>query len=183
MQLAFILFIQLHNFSALDAYKTYLSLLCRSTSVLSNPDSTPGSLGQQNSTKLYAALLIDVLIPHIEHLREDFFADDMPDLEKFYLQELSALRTTLRQAKRSSSARNTELEQVETAWVQLAHRSKAKFGWDIGSLDSDQHGYAPEQVRAEAKGSGKTEYNLLSVPDDDDEYAEEGEDAPVVVEM
>ena len=107
----------------------------------------------------------------------------MPDLEKFYLQELSALRTTLRQAKRSSSARNTELEQVETAWVQLAQRSKAKFGWDIGSLDSDQHGYAPEQVRAEAKGSGKTEYNLLSVPDDDDEYAEEGEDAPVVVEM
>lgn len=62
------------------------------------------------------------------------------------------------------------------AWERLRKASEAKFGWELGRLE-------PDDVTILRHQKGRIEYNLLAEADEEDEYREEGEDAPVVVEL
>jgi A1 cistron-splicing factor AAR2 len=174
MQLAFILVTQLHNFSALEAYKRYISLMCRSSSTLL-PEST--GLSPSEGLPLVASFLSQVLLPHLERVRQEFFEEDLPDLDVFLLEELSVLRLALRAAQRhyESASDKTSFAQAREAWYNLRQAVDTRFGWKLGGLESDE--------AASAQKGGKLHYNLLSQPDEEDEYVEEGEDAPVVVEL
>ena len=171
LQLAFILFTQLHNFSALEAYKRYITLLCQSPSSLL-PSTDPSS---KDRVPLLASFLSRLLIPHLEYLRSDFFEEDLPDFDTFLLQEMATLRMSLRAANRFyMQEANENFAQVKEAWTKLAMLVSKKFGWHIGGLDSNSV-VKPQR--------GRLHYNLLAPPDDEDEYTEDGEDAPVVVDL
>lgn len=62
------------------------------------------------------------------------------------------------------------------AWERLRKAAEAKFGWELGRLE-------PDDVTILRHQKGRIEYNLLAEADEEDEYTEEGEDAPVVVEL
>lgn len=192
MQLAFVIFTQLKNFSALDSYKAYLTLLCRSISTF-----LPSSSGlpPSESIGLYKKFLDDVLLPHIEYLRLEFFEQDLPGLDIFLQEELGHLRMSLRAAYRhyfpnsthtgSSAAIQTIDEDTSLsvtfkklceAWERLRAAAETRFGWHLGRLE-------PDDVTLLRRQKGRLEYNLLAEADDDDEYREEGDDAPVVVEL
>lgn len=195
MQLAFVIFTQLQNFSALDSYKAYLSLLCRCTSTFL-PSST--GLPPSRSIALYSKLLLQVILPHIEHLRLEFFDQDLPGLETFLQAELGHLRMSLRVAYRHYYQGNTysghlaapqtideedvqqslaiSFKQLCQAWDQLRVAAESRFGWQLGRLE-------PDDVTMLRRQKGRLEYNLLAQADDEDEYIEEGDDAPVVVEL
>ena len=208
MQLAFILFTQLQNFSALEVYKRHLSLFSRSMStLLPESDNRPG-LSANTALPLYLNLLEKVLIPQFGYLRAEFFAEDLPDagFEEFLIAEIGthlrkALRTSSRShassSDRASLAAKGYLEKISSAWTRLSALLEKKFGWEpLGSLDaaSGKEGVRQdwEAVAREMKERGKTRvsYNLLKDPgdghgsDDGPEYEDEDdEDAPVVVEL
>jgi A1 cistron-splicing factor AAR2 len=196
MQLAFIIFTQLHNFSALDSYKSLLSLFSRSISVF-----LPSSNGLPpvRSIPLYISLLDEVLLPHIEHLRAEFFEQDLPGLDGFIQEEVANLRISLRAAYRhyfpesTQTGRTTaqvtisqssdednnlsiQFKKLCEAWERLRIASENRFGWLFGRLE-------PDDVTLLRQQKGRIEYNLLAEADEDDEYREEGDDAPVVVEL
>lgn len=172
LQLAYLIFTQLHNSSALDAYKRYTSILCRADSMY-----LPSSTGLSASVSLMVirTFVEQVLLVHLRHLRGDFFAEDMPELESFFIEELGQLRLALRRANRYYMQNNASaFEPVRTAWSSLAAFTSDKFGWRLGGLEPHDPAMAIP---------GRKLYNLLAPSDEEDEYAEEGEDAPVVVQL
>jgi A1 cistron-splicing factor AAR2 len=167
MQLAFVLFTQIHNFSALEAYKRLLSLVAHAQNFFL--PSNPGCLH-------FARQLIQtVLTPQFRSLRDEFFTLDLPELDAYFLSELGQLRTCLNEAAkawRSSTSPNERAEWSEFVsgiWQPFVDFVASKFAWQLGSLDEF------------ADVKGKTlHYNLLQ---EDDLLAEEGEDAPQVVDV
>ena len=152
MALAYILFTSVHNFSSLEAYKRLLSLLCRSTSALSS------------RLPLIHTLLSSLLRPQFEALPDNFFADELPVLETFFIAELAALRIGLRATTGAPA-------QLETVWTELG-RTVEKFGWNLGTLKPMPE--TPEHLKP-----GKTHYDLLRA--DGESEDEDDEDRPVVV--
>ena len=205
MQLAFILFTLLHNFSALEVYKRHLSLFSRSHSILLpvssetndfNPSTSPSVLS------LYLALMEKVLIPQFEYLRTEFFAEDLPDagLEEFLITELgNYLRRGLRAATKAytSGPGLKQMQAIDRVWTKFSNLLQAKFGWEhLGPLASvsgqKDTGKKWENIAKDLREQGKTKisYNLLKDlgegPDSDEgpEYEDEDdEEAPVVVEL
>lgn len=192
MQLAFVIFTQLQNFSALDSYKAYLMLSCRSISTF-----LPSSSGlpPSESIQLYSKFLEEVLLSHIEYLRVEFFEQDLPGLDTFLQEELGHLRMSLRAAYRHYFPSTTHVGQMTSiqtidedetlsipfkqlcgAWEKLRRAAETRFGWQLGRLE-------PDDVTLLRRQKGRLEYNLLAEADDDDEYREEGDEAPVVVEL
>lgn len=157
LQLSFILFIQLTNFSALDVYKDILSLLCRSSV-------------SPNDVDVYEQLL-RILYSQLASLRTEFFVEDLPALESFYLDSLDSLRRSLKMVATAQSV-------IVEGWNRLAQMARDRYGWGLRQVS----GYAKVQ-------SGTTHYDLLpregvgQQSDDEDLLAEEGEDAPVVVDL
>lgn len=184
-QLAFLLLTQLHNFSALTIYKLIVSLLCRSVAVL-QPATSPSptsSLPVERSLPLYTAFLQRGLLPHLQYLRTEFFDADLPGLDNFLQDEFAALRLSLRAARRqyagaSPSPGGELFSHLERAWESVRATAQSKFGWTLGGLTQD--GW--DDLRRSTEGKTRIEYNLLVQGDEEDEYTEEGEDAPVVVE-
>lgn len=140
----------------LDVYRNILSLLCRSSVSVNDGD-------------LYQDLLT-VVTSQIDFLRPEFFVEDLPELEAFYTDTFEALRHHLKSFGTST---------LVSQWERLSSLTKTKFGWNLKQIS----GYAQVQP-------GTTHYNLASessassrTMDDEDLLAEEGEDAPVVVEL
>ena len=184
-QLAFLLLTQLHNFSALTIYKLIVSLLCRSVAVLQPAISASptSSLPIERSLPLYTAFLQRGLRPHLQYLRPEFFDADLPGLDNFLQDELAALRLSLRAARRQYAstppAPGAELfGHLERVWESVRAIAQSKFGWILGGLAQD--GW--DDLRRSTEGKTRIEYNLLAQGDEEDEYTEEGEDAPVIVE-
>lgn len=200
MQLAFLLITQLHNFSALEAYKRYITVISHSNSILTGTSGMDegSSLSSADGVDLYIEILNTVLIPHLQYLRVEFFDEDLPGLDTFMLEELSNLRMAVRAALRhwsdpssaaatSGSSSTLSVQRVgaiaspgavgprlSQAWSELRRVVRDRFGWLLGGLEAED---------PTMRKGGKQVYNLLAQPDEEDEYTEEGEDAPVVVEM
>lgn len=165
IQLSFLLFSLLHNFASLEAYKRLISLHCRSPSIFSPTASSelPSPLPRPTILKHLTSLLRDILIPQLNFLRPEFFSEDMPGLDIFLIGELSALRLNLQVGLRGAGKRTEDegWEDVLGAWSLLRNLADTKFAWELERVDQ-----------------------MSAVHEDDlGLELEEGEDAPVVVEL
>ena len=150
LQLAFILFINVNNFSSLEIYKSIISLLCRSKDVLLPPTPNSSTIG----LSLYSDLLT-ILQAQLSSLREGFFDLDLPELDTFLIAELTFLRDSLRSVnKRWSNAQ--QWTSFTSHWSKFADYAGEKFGWDLKSLEKPLP-------------SGKLHYDLLKEGVESDE--------------
>lgn len=185
LQLSFILFTLLHNFSSLAAYKIMFSLLCRSSTLLypvpaRRPSIYSPKLLANESLPLFASFLT-ILIDQFEFLDSEFFAAQMPGLDNFLLDELDHLCIGLSDAapewNQSGSRGGAGVEIwrfIVERYVTFANLTSEKFGWQLGMIKGSRAtGYA-SQLAAKSK---EREHEV------DVEDLEEGEDAPVIVEM
>lgn len=154
-QFAYLLITQITNFSALDVYRDLLTLFAQSSVSANDLDSYTDFLSLLHS--------------QFTALRPEFFVEDLPELESFFINTLEALRQNLKPVA----------EHVAKPWTALQDLVQEKFGWPLKPVA----GFMPVQT-------GTTHYNLASqegqsgrVMDDEDLLAEEGDDAPVVVEL
>jgi A1 cistron-splicing factor AAR2 len=173
VQLAFVLFVFVHNFASLDCYKRFVTLICRSSTALLPNDDEEEEDGRH--LPLVTSFLSRVLYPQLQYLRPEFFDQDLPGLDTFLLDELDHhLRSGLREAGRSWNRDDPRWRELTAAWTRLAALVRERFAWELAGLDV---------VSAKTtKGARKIEYNLLREDrGEDEEYVEEGEFAPVVV--
>ncbi|KAL8293021.1 hypothetical protein RQP46_000715 [Phenoliferia psychrophenolica] len=179
-ELSFTLFTLLHNFSSLAVYKSLFALFARSSTLLLPPAKRPSPTSESSSSLLkleilpFYVCLLTVFHAQIAFLDDAFFSEQMPGLDTFLLTELDLLREAL-----SDAAREWPLEGgppfevwklVVAKWDALTALVMERFGWEVGVIRGTKSGFAGGQIRRD--------------PDEVDiEELEEGEDAPVFVEM
>ncbi|GAA5897504.1 AAR2 splicing factor family protein [Sporobolomyces salmoneus] len=185
LELSFILFTLVFNFSALTSYKSLFSLLCRS-SLLTHPSTSRPSLSSStdllpSSTTLpLFASFLQVLHSQFSFLDPSFFSTQLPSLESHLLSSLSSLRSSLSDAApewyalpNDSPAREI-WDTLVGRWNELAAMSMERFGWELGLIEGTKAKYT-ELTRKEEEGDGEGEVPF--------EELEEGEDAPVIVDL
>ncbi|WVF71280.1 hypothetical protein IAT40_006083 [Kwoniella sp. CBS 6097] len=185
LQLSFILLLHLSSYSALLVYKRLLTLICQSPSFISDPSSylstsssvIPSSSSSAKSQsqsqsqspvkrvkKMYTALL-GVLDKQIEAIPNGSFDTELPELDAFFQDQIESLRSNISAAVGSSGSvgheewNEVEKDGIRSAWKELENSAK-KWGWEIGSLDL-------------SKGADE----------DSEDEEEEGEYAPVIVDL
>lgn len=107
----------------------------------------------------------------------------MPSLEFYLLEELDALNSSLSDAAAEWSSREGEegyevWREVVKRWDLLANVAVEKFGWELGMIKGSRgrkHGYEGEQIKRDPGVYSDDEVDLDDL--------EEGEDAPVIVEL
>lgn len=186
LQLSFVLFSLLHNFSSLTVYKSLFSLLCRSISLVYPPSSRPSSTPLPSPTLSTAALplfasFLSLFAAQVEFLDSTFFSTQLPSLEAHLLDSLSALSTSLSDALPAWLVIAQDDPHVERVWKEVIKRWDAlaaitseKFGWDLGIIRGSRAKYT---TAAAGQGRVYKEEDEL-----DFEELEEGEDAPVIVD-
>lgn len=183
LQLAFVLFSLLHNFSSLTVYKSIVSLICRSATLVQPPPVRPPSaalpspLLSDASLPLFASFL-SVFLAQVQFLEGDFFATQLPSLERDLLDSLSALSQALSDSLTQWTAIGekepgtaTVWKEVVKRWDDLAAATMERFGWDLGVIKGTRAEYLVQGGRVER---AEDEVDL--------EDLEEGEDAPYVVD-
>lgn len=156
LQLSYVLLLHLSSYSALIVYKRILSLLTQSSDLLVSP----GTYLPDIDTRAIGTLifsLIETLKAQLVALPEGVFDTELPELDAYFMDELENLRLNISGA--SSRWAGPMRQKVETAWEDLQSKCKARWGWTIGSL---------------------SEARLQS---DEESDEEEGEYAPVIVDM
>jgi len=199
----------LHNFSSLSTYKSLISLFARSASLLlplsqrpPNPASPHPPLLALPALPLFASFL-STLLAQFAFLAPDFFAVQMTGLEDALLDEFAALRRGLRDADEAwerEPAREpgrAVWREVVGRWEDLRVRTTEKWGWTVGEVRRPKRVLA-EVEKAEQQGGRGGKWDDSSDEDDgadarggvedgsdyiDIEDLEEGDDAPVIVEM
>lgn len=183
IQLSFVLFALLHNFSSLSVYKSLFSILCRSTSLLLPPADRPPANGSPyaptlltlEALPLYASFF-SILLDELAFLDDEFFSSQMPGIDIFMLNELDALCLSLSEASPHWNAvggpGGAIWRVVVERWDKITNVTTEKFGWQLSMIKgSKRHGYPGAQRTREQED----EVDL--------EDLEEGEDAPVIVDM
>ncbi|GAA5919404.1 hypothetical protein JCM1841_005995 [Sporobolomyces salmonicolor] len=211
LQLSFVLFSLLHNFSSLSSYKSLLALVCRS-SVLALPSSSrpplpslPSPLLDSDVTLPLLASFLSLFLAQLEFLDPDFFATQLPALETHLLAELEHLRVALSDASASwqslaqpalastsplppSSGPAAVWSTLVARWNAVAATSMEKFGWDLGLIEGTKARYFElrQSTTKEREGGGLgSEWEDQEEGDTGEipfEELEEGEDAPVIVD-
>lgn len=161
LQLAFVIFINVQNFSSLLAFKRFLSILARSERIFYQADLwEEGGLTRQSVEELYLQLL-RTLAAQLQSLSETFFTVDLAGtgLQDFWREGLQALCTSL--ANGHAEAAHTESNSMSSPMQEALSRLKTiaqeRFQWTFAT-ENPQMGM-------------------------DGETLEEGEDAPVIVDM
>ncbi|BGP42201.1 hypothetical protein JCM10449v2_006206 [Rhodotorula kratochvilovae] len=183
LQLAFVLFSLVHNFSSLSTYKALFSLICRA-STLARPTSR-----RDTSSPFAAELLTDSSLPlfasflstfhaQVDFLEPTFFSTQLPSLEQHLLDSLLHLSNALSDALpawEELGARDANVagvwREVVKRWDALATLTTAKFGWELGVIRGSRAKYLSREGRSRR---AEDEVDL--------EDLEEGEYAPVVVD-
>lgn len=172
VQLSFILFTLLHNFSSLAIYKTLFSLICRSTSLaLPKPTSAHPQL-LPSALPLFTSFLT-LLTSQLTFLDTSFFAEQMPSLDFYLLGELDALNAALSDANAEWEGQEVWKEVIKR-WDALSAVAMERFGWELGMIKGSR-GREREQIKRDPGVYSDDEIDLDDL--------EEGEDAPVIVEM
>jgi A1 cistron-splicing factor AAR2 len=161
------------------------SLLCRSATLLQpitarRPSIYLPALLVDESLPLFASFLT-ILIDQFEFLDPEFFAAQMPGLDNFLLDELDHFCTALSDAALEWNQLGSEGGAGVEVWkiiveryVKFANLTSEKFGWQLGMIKGSRAtGYASQL----ATRSGEREHEV------DIEDLEEGDDAPVIVDM
>ncbi|GJN92467.1 hypothetical protein Rhopal_005497-T1 [Rhodotorula paludigena] len=183
LQLAFVLFSLVHNFSSLSTYKSLFSLICRSATLVYPPSSRPTTtslpspLLSTTSLPLFASFL-SAFHAQVDFLDETFFSAQLPSLEQHLLDSLAELSQALSDALPAwedlgahDAAVAGVWNEVIRRWDALAALTTAKFGWDLGVVRGSRAKYLSAGGRAQRAAD---EVDL--------EDLEEGEDAPVVLD-
>lgn len=169
LQIAFLLFLQLHNYSSLLVYKRLLGLFCQSSSILVDKEL---SVDIKCDWPALFRDLVRTLDAQVMLLPEDFFTDS-PDagLENFIIMQLVSLSQNLMSC--CSSMPDTDKWSIAKASEQLRKTVESRFRWQLPRwrerLDVTVPG-EPDQHHATRDGM-------------DSDYEEEGDDAPVIVEL
>ena len=173
LELAFILFLTANNAYALDQWKQLVELFCRSTSIIGassgfalHPSTVPSPSTESSPVIDAHIAFLTTLRAQLQLLADDFWScQSSQHEESALLKNLDVLRASVARSLSSSasvarqnSAEEMQREQLIKAWRSLSH-STTRFGWDLDRrLDEE----------AEVQ---------------DDLLAEEGEDAPVIVDL
>lgn len=107
----------------------------------------------------------------------------MPSLDCHLLEELDALNSSLSDAAAEWATREGEegyevWREVVRRWDALANVAVEKFGWELSMIKGSRgrkHGYEGEQIKRDPGVYSDDEVDLDDL--------EEGEDAPVIVEL
>lgn len=167
LQLSFILFLHLSSYSSLLTYKRILALLCQSSSFLVSPSTflspprlDPNAHVGEGTKTLYKELLKTLRV-EIEALPDGVFDTELPEMDVFYLDQLENLRRNLAfaiwgEVEEGTACTEPERQSFKSLWNALRDSAWKKWKWDI-----DELGHRVDE-------------------EDEDE---EGEYAPVVVDM
>ncbi|KAK4057049.1 hypothetical protein OIO90_001949 [Microbotryomycetes sp. JL221] len=185
LQLSFVLFVLVHNFSSLTTYKAIIALICHSPSF-----AQPPTLRHESPTMTRAllkdsalpllAMFLTVLNQQLLFLDQSFFSEQMPSLDTFILQQLDALHANLEDAAPAWSTFDQisyppikVWHQLIDNWNTLSTNVMTRFGWELKTVrGSRRQGYAGFDLKQQ-QDNGEVDLEDL----------EEGEDAPVIVEM
>ncbi|GAA5823056.1 hypothetical protein JCM11251_007468 [Rhodosporidiobolus azoricus] len=183
LQLSFLLFTLLHNFSSLSVYKSLFSLICRSIALARPPsartstDSLPSPVLEAASLPLFASFL-SIFLSQVNFLESDFFTTHLPSLERDLLDSLAVLSQALSDALPAWVELGTKDPKVAEVWAEVVKRwdglaavTMEKYGWDLGVIRGSRAGYLTGEGRSRREGD-----------EVDFEDLEEGEDAPVIVD-
>ncbi|GAA6011149.1 hypothetical protein JCM11491_006741 [Sporobolomyces phaffii] len=186
LQLSFALFTLVYNFSALTSYKSLFSLICRA-SLLAHPSSSrprdcdstlPSPLLTSETTLPLFASFLAVIESQMAFLEPTFFSTQLPSLESHLVSSLSHLRAALSDASphwyalASDSPASPIWTTLVARWNALAATTMERFGWDLGLIEGSKAKYGRLKTRLDS-GDGQVPFEEL----------EEGEDAPVIVDL
>lgn len=178
LELAFILFAQSGNACCWEQWKCIVTLFCRSSSYLGagsewQPHPSVDGIEEQEisgNAEAHAAFL-QVLVAQMHLLEDDFWStQSTPSDERNLISDLDSLRANIGRSLARSAAivRSNPASQATTdsvvndligAWRSFSHLTLTKFGWQLDRrLDEE----------------AEVEQDL---------EAEEGDDAPIIVEM
>lgn len=169
-ELAFIVFIAGNNVYAWEQWKDLVSLFCHSSSLIGaqsafhlHPSTTPDPTVLQTPSDLsvHIAFLMTLHAQLLLLPKEFWTIQTSPAEEQGLLKQLDILRGNIARSLSGapSQAGEEAREKLVAAWRTLSHSTTSVFGWDLDRrLD--------EEAEVE-----------------DDLEAEEGEDAPVVVDL
>lgn len=174
-ELAFVLFITANNAYAFDQWKDLIVLFCRSSSLIGaqsafqlHPSAATSMSDFQNDTAVDLTAhiaFLTTLHTHLLILPTDFWSSQSTTQQETHLlKQLDVLRANIARSLSTPSQLQHKLdeahrEQLVKAWRSLSHTTASTFGWTLDSrLDEE----------AEVQ---------------DDIEAEEGEDAPVIVNL
>ena len=187
LQLAFILVLNLSSFGSLQVYKRIIQIICHATDIHLLPAGyIPASVSSSSNdakprrpTRLIRQLytsLIQTLSAQLVALPEGVFDTELPELDVWLIGEIDSLRSNLRGAVQASAVRAAEgasvwagegdkavqaRRELEEAWTGLV-QAVNRFKWDIEPLQL---------------------HNVAVQDTDEEDSEEEGEYAPVVVDI
>ncbi|GAA5969409.1 hypothetical protein JCM11641_008107 [Rhodosporidiobolus odoratus] len=183
LQLSFVLFSLLHNFSSLTVYKSLFSLICRAATLARPPTQRPSATTLPSpilsvaSLPLFASFL-SALSSQVDFLEPSFFATQLPALEAHLIESLAVLSHSLSDALPAWLALAETDKNVADVWREVVKRwdalaalTQEKFGWDLGVIRGSRAKYTV------ARGRAKREEDEIDLED-----LEDGEDAPVIVD-
>ncbi|GAA5876828.1 hypothetical protein JCM16303_006299 [Sporobolomyces ruberrimus] len=185
VQLSFISFTLVYNFSALSSYKSLFSLICRSN-LLAHPSSSrprdcdsklPSPLLESEVTLPLFASFLSVIHSQMSFLDSNFFSTHLPSLESHLLSSLEHLRSSLSDESPhwyslpTNSPASPIWKTLVSRWNELAATTMEKFGWDLGLIEGSKARYG--KLKEELDQGGEVPFEEL----------EEGEDAPVIVDL
>lgn len=164
LQLAFILVLHLSSPASLTVYKRIFSLLARSADIHLHPSAHLPVTRHRQLRTLYIQL-VTTLSAQISALPDGAFDTELPELDIWFAEEIDSLRVNLGSGLGIAGGMWEEEqgnEELRTQWEMLRGAARRKFAWQIGEL-----------------GASEGQAGL----DDDEAEEEEGEYAPVIVEM
>lgn len=170
LQLAFLLFLQLHNYSSLLVYKRLLTLCCQSSSMLVDKELSIDI--KHDAWPSFYRDLLQTLKAQLSLLPNDFFTDS-PDagLENMLILQLVSVSQNLMSGVTSLS--DADKWDIAKASEQLRKVAERRFGWQLPKWREKLDVVMPTSMHQDA----------AMIDDGESDYEEEGEDAPVVVEL
>lgn len=163
LQLAFISVLHLSSPACLTVYKRIFTLFARSSQIHLRPSEYISSSRHADLRATYINLVL-TLTAQVQALPDSVFDTELPELDVWFNEEFEYLRRNLGSAigvEGSLWVKSNEQELLNT-WEAMRVVARQKFGWQIGALS----------------GLGSTDRDLYEEEED-----EEGEYAPVIVEI
>lgn len=130
----------------------------------------------------------------LDFLEDTFFSTELPDLETFFLDQLSALQSNLQEAGldwelidsnslTDQAGAKSIWNLIIIEWDSIINLSMKKFGWNLESIRLGKS--RRDAQRLENQFIDPSAVNTVGRDDDeiDLEDLEEGEDGPVIVEL
>ncbi|KDE09538.1 hypothetical protein MVLG_00436 [Microbotryum lychnidis-dioicae p1A1 Lamole] len=180
VQLSFILFTQLHNFSSLPIYTSLLLLISQSSSIYS-----PDHASSSSSLPMLASYL-SILRHQLLSLDDDFLSLHLPSLSTTLTKSLHDLQKNLSDVSQTwlremGTSAFVVWQEVVNRWDRLTADVMERFGWEVAAIRGSK--LMGKDLVEESVGRVPRGMENAQLGWDDDDELEEGEDAPIVVDL